>query len=262
MKPTTNPTDLGANRTGIASSPKDGDKLIEGARQGVPRASFTPASLEAERLSYNDDAEPVGTVPPPASIKGAVKAVGKALVGEKATVLIDQMAGRLAFERTGTRLYEALLTKLQAAGEHPGGPTRTDLEEIRDEELAHAALLADGLVRLGADPTSMTPAADVTAVASEGVLKVVVDARTTLTQSLEAILIAELTDNDAWTMLVNLADKMGQDELAAEFREALLQEEDHLDRVRTWLQDSLEGQAGVAGKAPAATPPPAPIPPG
>jgi len=261
MKPNTDPTDLGANRTGAAASPRDSQKLVEGARQGVPRASFDLAALQAERVSFNDDADPVGTVPPPATLKGAVKTVGKALMGEKATVLIDQMAARLAFERTGTRLYEALLTKLLAAGSHPGGPNQTELEEIRDEELAHAALLADALVRLGADPTAMTPAADITAVASEGVLKVLVDARTTLTQCLEAILIAELTDNDSWAMLVNLADKMGQDEMAADFREALLQEEDHLDRVRNWLQLSLEGQAGVTGEGPSAAPPPVPASP-
>jgi rubrerythrin len=261
MKPTTNPTDMGTNRTGIASSPRDSQKLIEGARQGVPRASYDLAALGAERVSFNEEAEPVGTVPPPASLKGAIKAVGKALVGEKATVLIDQMSARLAFERTGTRLYEALLSKLEAASTHPGGPSRTELEEIRDEELAHAALLASGLIRLGADPTSMTPAADVTGVASEGLLKVLVDARTTLTQCLEAILIAELADNDSWAMLVTLADKLGQNELVAEFREALLEEEDHLDRVRGWLLASLEGQAGVSGEAPSAAPPPMPASP-
>jgi rubrerythrin len=255
MKTTTDPTDLGANRTGIASSPADSQKLIDGARQGVPRAAFTPTALETERAFWNDDAEPVGTVPPPASLKGAVKTVTKALVGEKATVFLDQMGARLAFERTGTRLYEALLSKLQAAGDHPGGPTRTELEEIRDEELAHAALLADSMKRLGADPTAMTPCADVTGVASEGLLKVLADPRTTLTQCLDAILIAELADNDAWNMLAGLAEKMGQDELAGQFRGALEEEEEHLELVRGWLQASLEGQAGVAGKPPAATPP-------
>ena len=67
MKPKTDPTDLGANRTGAAASPRDSQKLVEGARQGVPRASFDLASLQAERVSFNDDAEPVGTVPPPCS---------------------------------------------------------------------------------------------------------------------------------------------------------------------------------------------------
>jgi rubrerythrin len=62
-------------------------------------------------------------------------------------------------------------------------------------------------------------------------------------------------------MLVVLAEKMGQDELAARFREALVDEEDHLERVRLWLQSSLEGQAGVADKGSGAPPPAAPTPP-
>jgi rubrerythrin len=260
MKPTTKPTDIGANRTGIASSPADGKKLVEGARQGVAGPSFDLRPLETVRASYNDQAEPVGTVPPPATVKGAVKAVGKALQGEKATVLIDLMAGRLGFERTGTRLYEALLAKLDAADPHPAGPTRGELEEIRDQELAHAALLADALQRLGADPTALTPSGDVNAVASEGILRVICDPRMTLTQSLQAILVAELADNDAWATLVSLTEKMGQDELADQFREALAQEETHLERVSAWVQGSLEGQAGVA-RAPAAPPPAAPTPP-
>jgi rubrerythrin len=259
MKPTTDPTDIGMNRTGIAASPKESEQLIEEAKRAVPRASFDLRPIEAVRRLYNEEAEPVGTVPPPASVKGAVKTVAKALTGEKATVLIDQMAGRLAFERTGTRLYEALLTKLDAAGEHPGGPTRADLEEMRDQELAHAALLAEALRRVGADPTAMTPDADINAVASEGVLKVITDARATLTQSLAAILVAELADNDSWSTLATLAEKMGQDELAGDFREALAEEEIHLDRVRAWVQSSLEGQAGVAGKPAAAAPPPPPV---
>jgi rubrerythrin len=259
VKPTTNPTDIGMNRTGIAASPRESQQLIEEARRAVPRGSFDMRPIEAVRRLYNEEAEPVGTVPPPATVKGAVKTVAKALTGEKATVLIDQMAGRFAFERTGTRLYEALITKLDAASVHPGGPTRSDLEEIRDQELAHAALLAQALRRVGADPTSMTPDADINAVASEGVLKVITDARTTLTQALQAIVIAELADTDCWSMLATLAEKMGQDELAGDFREALSEEEIHLERVRGWLQSSLEGQAGVAGKHGAAAPPPTPL---
>jgi rubrerythrin len=260
MKSTTKPTDIGTNRTGIAASPKDGQQLVEGARQGVRGGSFDLSGLETERAVYSDAAEPVGTVPPPGTLKGAVKATVKALVGEKATVLIDQLAGRLAFERTGTRLYEALLVKLEAADRHPQGPTRSAIEEIRDEELAHAALVAQAIERLGADPTALTPEADICAVTSEGVLKVLVDPRTTLTQCLQALLVAELADNDGWALLITLAEKMDQDELAAGFRDALEEEEEHLIRVRAWLQTSLEGQAGVLGKPPAAPTPAAPTP--
>jgi hypothetical protein len=62
------------------------------------------------------------------------------------------------------------------------------------------------------------------------------DVRTTLNQSLEAILVAELADNVAWAVLVDLAETMGQDTLAADFREARAQQEEHLARLRTWLQ--------------------------
>jgi len=36
---------------------------------------------------------------------------------------------------------------------------------------------------------------------------------------------------------VKLAETMGQDELAADFRAALAQEEEHLARVRAWVQE-------------------------
>jgi hypothetical protein len=53
-------------------------------------------------------------VPPPTSMKGMAKSALQALKGEKATVLIDKLAERLAFERTGTRPYETLIQKAQA----------------------------------------------------------------------------------------------------------------------------------------------------
>jgi len=255
MKPMSKPTDLGANRTGLAAHPKHGEQLIEGARQGVPAASFDLRPLESVRLAYEHEAGPVGTMPIPTSAKAAINAAGRALQGEKVSVLIDQMAARLAFERTGTRLYEALLTKFHAAEQRRGGPILAELQQIRDDELAHAALLVEGLERLGADPTAMTPAADVGAVASEGILKVLLDARTTFSQSLEAILVAELADNEAWSLLGNLAEKLGEEELATRFRDALWEEQDHLERVRAWLQSSVEGDAGVADEGPDAPAP-------
>jgi rubrerythrin len=248
MNPNTKPTATGANRTGIATSPLDAKKLVEGATMGVSQPSFDTTALEQERLTRSREAEPVGTMPPPASLKQAAKTVIDTLKGERTNVFVDLLGERLAFERTGTRLYESLLVKLAAADAHPGGPTRAELEEIRNDELAHAALLTEAITGLGGDPTVMTPCANISAVASEGVLKVLADPRTTFTEALKAILIAELTDNDGWAMLADLADKLEQQELASEFRDALEAEEEHLARVRLWLQASIEGQAGVAEK--------------
>ncbi len=138
--------------------------------------------------------------------------------------------------------------KLEAADPHPGGPTRFDLERIRDEELEHFALLKGTIESLGADPTAMTPSADVIAVASHGLVEAVSDPRVTLNESLKAVLTAELVDNDSWLMLADLAERLGHTRMAAEFRRALAEEEDHLARVRSWLNIAVEGEAGITSR--------------
>jgi rubrerythrin len=256
MKPKT-PIDMGRNRTGIAIS-AHADDLVDGAKKLGPRPSFDTSALETLRSSYSNEAEPLGTSPPPVSLKGAAKTIAQVVKGEKPTVFLDLLAERLAFERTGVRLYEGLLVKLDAADVHEGGPTREALQRIRDEELEHFAMLEHAMARMGGDPTAVTPSADVVGVASAGLLAVVADARTTLTEGLKAVLTAELTDNDGWLVLTELATKLGEDELASEFQRALEQEEDHLAQVRAWLTNAIEGQAGVA-KQPPGTSPAAPV---
>lgn len=245
MSKPTKPTDTGMNRTGIGTAPAEAKKTIEGAQQGVPVAAADSTPIEALRTELSRQVDPVGTVPPPASLKGLVKTAAEMLKGNKPTVLLDLIGERLAFERTGTRLYEALLSKFEAGDPHPSGPTRAELEQIRDDEHAHFMLLKESMERLGADPTAVTPCADIAAVASLGLLQVVTDPRVTLTEALKAVHIAELTDNDAWMALSDLAEQLGHDELAQEFRRALAEEEEHLRLVRSWVTASIEGQAGV-----------------
>jgi rubrerythrin len=242
------PTDMGSNRTGIGRSPVDSKRTIEGAEEGTPdrMVDMHPDALHAERVKWSSRARPVGTMPPPSKLKGVAKTAIKVVQGKHPTVLLDLLGARLAFERSGTRLYEALLIKHEAASVHEGGPTRAELEENRDEEMEHAAILTRCIEELGADPTAVTPSADVQGVASQGVLSVVADPRTTLTQALDAVLIAELADNDAWKVLTDIAEGLGHSEMAAEFRRARSEEDEHLTRVRRWLSTALTGQAGIA----------------
>lgn len=249
MSNPTKPTETGPNRTGIAGSPIDGKAMVEGAQQGSPAAVFEPPGLSAMRIRYSTKMPPVGTIPPPLSIKGVASTAAQMMKGNKPTVFLDLLGERLAFERTGTRLYEALLVKLEAADPHPGGPTREDVERIRDEELEHFGLLKRSLESLGADPTAVTPSADVIGVASSGLLEVVSDPRVTLNEALKAVLTAELVDNDSWLMLADVAERLGQDDMADEFRGALAEEEDHLARVRSWLTSAIEGEAGISARA-------------
>jgi len=240
------PTDTGMNRTGVGLSPIDSARTVKGARaQGTPMM-VDGQVLEAERVAWARDAEPVGTVPPPSSVKGAMKTVLEKLQGHQPTVFIDKLGERLQFERTGTRLYDAILAKFEAADVHEGGPTRGELEQIREDERRHFLLIRDCIRELGADPTAVTPCADVTAIAGLGWVQAITDPRTTLTQCLGVILIAEAADADGWQLLVRLAETMGFDEMAEQFRQALVQEELHAAMVRTWIENTLVGQAGVA----------------
>jgi rubrerythrin len=238
------PTDLGTNRTGASTSPIDTPRAVEfAARFGKP--DLEPAGLANMRLQYSTEAEPVGSMAPPTTIKGMAKTAVQALKGNKATVFLDLLAERLAYERTGTRIYDAILVKFDAAVPRGSGPTRAELEEIRNEELSHFLMLKEAVQTLGGDPTMMSPSADTTFVATSGIVKMVSDPRTTLTQALKGALTAELTDTASWAMLADLADRLGHDEMAGSFRRALEREERHLLMVRTWVEATVSGQAGV-----------------
>jgi rubrerythrin len=256
--PKTDPTDIGANRTGIKTSPVQAQKMVEAAAAATPSASAGASGLASVRIEESRTSEPVGTVPPPASLKGAAKAVVKAVKGEKMAVFLDLIGERLAFERSGVRLYDALLAKFAAADAHPGGPTLQDLEIIRADELSHFHLLVSACEELGGDPTAMTPAADIIANASSGLLKVVSDPHTTFNQALKVALAAELIDNDSWALLHQLATQLELADVAARFEAAGEAEEEHLFRVRGWVERSVAGEAGV--ELPSAQP--SPVPPG
>lgn len=239
--PSTPATELGQNRTGIQMSPMDTKKMLQEARG----AQFTPGDdrgIAEMRSTYIKESGPVGSVPPPATAKGTVKSGAKALTGKRADLLIDRLGERLAFERSGTRLYEAMITKCRAAGDGSGEYLQ-QLEHFRSEEMKHFKLVHDCIEQLGGDPTAQTPGADVMGVESAGLMQVVTDPMTSVPQSLHAILVAELADNDAWEELVSLAQEMGQDEMAAQFEEARDAEREHLATVRKWHQEDTLNEA-------------------
>lgn len=234
------PTEIGENRTGTATSPLGYHALKEmSGDTSMPDTS----ALEEMRLSYSEESEPVGTMPTPMKIKGVVKAAISTMKGESASVLLDKLGERLAFERTGVRLYDALLVKLQASHTHDPSISIEDLEEIRDDELRHAGLLAAALESMGADPTAVTPCADVAGVMGSGFVAVLTDSKTTLTQCLNTMLMVELADVAGWELLIELTDQLQQEELADEFRMAAEEEDRHEMKIREWLRVAVLGQA-------------------
>jgi len=250
----TKPVDIGPNKTGLATSPVQSKEAIQSAEQGVPAPSYDVSAHHRVAVEWARSVSPIGTMPPPSSAKGLAKTVAKAIQGKHASVFIDLLAERLAFERTGVRLYEALLCRYDAADLGDGAPQRSQIEHIMNEELQHFDLVRKAIVKLGADPTAMTPSADVMGVASAGLVSVLGAARTTFTEGLKAILVAELADNDGWSSLARVAAQLGQDDMAADFRQALEEENEHLASVRAWLENAILGQAGLGAQAAAPAP--------
>ena len=243
------PRGAARNRTGIAAVPEDAEATIDGARAGVPSPHFETRALTAARLACGRVATPVGSMPLPVTVEGAGRSALDALQRRQPLVFLDLVGARMAFERTGTRLYEALMAKLEVA-RSPVWPAHDDLERIRDEELAHVGLLMRATESLGADPTAMTPGADVAGVAGRGLIDAITDPRTTPLEAVEAILVAELVDNDGWLVLADLSARLGHEEMAADFRHAMAEEEEHLARVRAWLTAAVDREAGFAAEAP------------
>lgn len=237
---------VGTNRTGMAAAPERSREMLSGMDEFPPTSQGSAADVAQVRIAYAQAAEPLGSVPPTASLKGTAQTAAKAVMGEQPVLLMDKLGERLAFERTGTRLYEALVSKYDAFGSFDGGPSRDDLEHVLQEEYRHFTLLQSVIEQLGGDPTAVTPSADLQATAAHGVNQVIVDPRSTLLQSLEAILIAELADNACWEALIELAQEAGEDKLVAQFQEALRNEQDHLAKVQAWLAAG-QGRAGNRG---------------
>jgi rubrerythrin len=228
-------TTVGSNRTGMAAAPQRSQEMLMGMDEFPPTSQGSARDIAAVRLAYAKEAEPLGSMPLPDTWKETVHTAIKAMKGEQPILFMDKLGERLAFERTGTRLYEALVSKYDAFGSFPGGPGKKDLEHILQEEYSHFTMLQSTIEQLGGDPTVVTPSANLHATASHGITMVIVDPRTTLLQSLEAVLIAELADHACWEALVALAQEAGDKTLVQQFAQAHATEEEHLTKVRAWL---------------------------
>src|SRR3569832_1751142 len=97
--------EMGMNRNGERMSPALSEEMVKCAEQ----CGYTSPGVEHALVQIRGDGQPrppMGSPPPPASVKGMARAGLEAVKGNKASVLLDKLGERLAFERTGTRLYE------------------------------------------------------------------------------------------------------------------------------------------------------------
>ena len=219
------------NQSGMLTAEDGGEKMMENTALTKP-ARGDETNLAKIRLDYAKDAEPVGTIPEPTP-PGI------------AAMLMDKLGERMAFERSGTRLYDALLVK--CAGDRSKTIPAKEIKHIRDEEAMHFALIGAAIQSLGGDPTAQTPSADVAGVEGMGLMQVLNDPKTTVAQALHAILVAEMTDNAAWDELIELTGQVGNDDLVARFSKARDNEQEHLEKVQGWYKEAVN----AAGRNPA-----------
>jgi rubrerythrin len=219
-------TEIGTNRSGMVMAEDGGEKMLENIELTKPPRG-DEKDLAKIRLEYAKEADPVGTIPEPQQ-------------SGMAGVLMDKLGERMAFERSGVRLYDALMVKCN------GSKLMKDIRHIRDEEATHFALVGAAIQSLGGDPTAQTPGADVAGVEGMGLMQVLTDPKTTVAQALHAILVAEMTDNAAWDELIELTTQAGNDDLVARFTKARDEEREHLEKVQGWYKAATMSAAKEA----------------
>lgn len=221
---------MGMNRTGMKASPLDASDLVEGLalQEAVPQPDIGADEI---RATYARDEDTVGSMPPPTNLKGMVGAIADSLSGQRLHVLLDKLGERAAYERTGARLYDAMLLKIAGATRLPGDMTVDAVQAIRDDEAAHLRMLGDAIEALGGDPTVQTPCADLAGVQGMGLVQAMNEPRATLSQALQTLLAAELIDVASWELLISLSEQLGHTAWTSRFADALASENEHLARV-------------------------------
>jgi rubrerythrin len=240
-----NETKVGMNRTGMQMAPIQGPSQVEYAESWGPHpVTGSEHDIAAMRARYIREADRIGSVPVPATGRGlAETALGK-LKGQNPEVLFDKLGERAAYERSGVRLYQAMIGKVQAV-EHPEkAALLADLNHIVEEEFEHFQMLSAAVAEMGGDPTAQTPCADVSAVAAMGMIQVITDPRTTLAQCIQILLSVELTDNACWELLLELAQEGDHDHLIEPFQKALVAEQEHETMIKQWLRKLVLEEAG------------------
>jgi hypothetical protein len=134
---------VGMNRTGIQMSPIDSKAMQDVDPSMISDEPGDESALADLRNDYIANADTLGSVPLPGTVNGALTMGFSILKGGSPQILIDKLGERLAFERMGTRLYDALITKCEIMLDGDISMTIDDLEQIRADEARHFLLLRD-----------------------------------------------------------------------------------------------------------------------
>ena len=154
------------------------------------------------------------------------------LAKNNAAFVLDVLSGRLVFERTGVKLYDSAIEKIERRSEPRYHALLGQLHQIRNEEAEHAAWLEAQIRALGGNPDEKTDLAALEAEEATGIKSVIVDGHDKVIHVLHALLAAELADNAGWDLLVKLADDTGDRPAKLAFAKRLAEEAKHLLFIR------------------------------
>ena len=154
------------------------------------------------------------------------------LVQGNAAFVLDVLCGRLAFERTGVKLYDTVIHKIERQGEERYHAVLGPMRHIRDEEQEHATFLEETIRSLGGNPDELTSMKQLETEESMGIVSVIVDGHQRVIDLLHALLAAELADNAGWDVLVKLSSETGDRKAKAAFAKRLAEEAKHLLFIR------------------------------
>jgi len=158
--------------------------------------------------------------------------MAKQLVAKNAAQVLDVLVARLTFERTGVKLYDSVIEKIERSGESRYQALVDTLRKHRNEEKEHEEWLESLIRALGGRPEELTTLAQLETEESQGIQSVILDGHTRVIEVLHALLTAELADNAGWDLLVELADDTGDQLARAEFGKRMLEEAKHLAFLR------------------------------
>ena len=159
--------------------------------------------------------------------------------------VIDLLSERLAFERSGVKLYDTLHARLRVAKDPALKALLEQVEHNRDEEQEHVEWLEEQIRALGGDAHTPTERSVLVRAESEGVERVM-RRDDSIPHDFHALLTAELADNAGWDLLVQIADEFGDPAAKKEFKKRLREEEQHLLFVRKTLLELTKQEVSVA----------------
>jgi len=162
------------------------------------------------------------------------------LASGNAAFVLDVLSGRFVFERTGVKLYDNAIRKIERYGEPRYHALVGELRRIREEEEEHANWLESQIRGLGGNPFEKTDLAELETEESRGIESIIVDGHDKIIHVLHALLAAELADNAGWDLLVKLADNTGDREAKLAFAKRMAEEAKHLLFIREAVVRSAE----------------------